>query len=148
MTPKRMKRLLRIYPPYLGAGVKVEHISEDWKEMRVSMGVHWYNRNYFGTHFGGSLYSMVDPHFVLLLAQLLGKEYRVWDKSARIEFVKATRQRVSATIKISDDMLADIRQHTANGERYLPVFVIEIRDEEGDLVARVEKELYIRRKRP
>ncbi|RMG96621.1 MAG: DUF4442 domain-containing protein [Chloroflexi bacterium] len=146
-TPKLLKRLLNIYPPYLGAGVRIDYISDDWKELHVSMSLRWYNRNAFGTHFGGSLYSMIDPHLVLLLVQLLGKEYIVWDKSARIEFIKATKKRVVSVIRISDEVLADIRRHTENGQKYLPTFVVEIKDEEGDLVARVEKVLYVRRKR-
>jgi len=73
-TPKRLKRILYLYPPYLGAGVKVTQISQDWTELRVSMSLHWYNRNTVGTHFGGSLYSMVDPHLMLLLMQLLGDD--------------------------------------------------------------------------
>ena len=146
-TPRLMKLLLNIYPPYVGAGVKVESISPDWRELRVSMKRHWYNRNYFGTHFGGSLYSMVDPHLALLLVQLLGRDYVVWDKSARIEFLKATRQKVSAVLRISDERLAEIRQQAANGEKIYPRFTVEIRSEDGQLVARVEKELYVRRKR-
>ncbi|RMG36895.1 MAG: DUF4442 domain-containing protein [Methanobacteriota archaeon] len=148
VTPRLFKRMLSLYPPYLGAGIKIEHISEDWKELRVSMAVHWYNRNYFGTHFGGSLYSMVDPHIVLLLVQLLGKEYSVWDKSATIDFIKATRKKVTAEIRITDEMLEDIKQKTANGEKYLPHFTIEIKDETGELIARVEKVIYIRKKKP
>ena len=86
-TPKQLKRILNLYPPYLGAGVRVTYIREDWKELHVSMSLRWFNRNAVGTHFGGSLYSMVDPHLMLLLMQLLGKEYLVWDKAANIEFV-------------------------------------------------------------
>lgn len=84
-----MRFLLNIYPPYLGAGVRVSYIRTDWRELHVSMALKWFNRNYVGTHFGGSLYSMVDPHLMLLLIQILGGEYRVWDKASDIEFIKA-----------------------------------------------------------
>ena len=66
-TPKRLKRMLNLYPPYLGAGVRITYLSEDWQELHVSMSLHWYNRNAVGTHFGGSLYSMVDPNLMLML---------------------------------------------------------------------------------
>ncbi|RME40756.1 MAG: DUF4442 domain-containing protein [Caldilineae bacterium] len=148
LTPKRLKQMLNIYPPYLGAGVKVEYVSEDWKELRVSMSLRWFNRNAFGTHFGGSLYSMIDPHLVLLLAQLLGKDYLVWDKAANIEFVKATKGKVTSVIKISDESLEEIRRNTANGEKYFATFPVEIHDANDDLVARIEKVIYVRKKRP
>ena len=147
VTPKLLKRLLNIYPPYLGAGVKIIYISEDWRELHVSMSLHWFNRNAVGTHFGGSLYSMIDPHLMLLLMQLLGKEYLVWDKSADIEFVKASKRKVTAVIKISNKDLEVIRSNTDNGEKYFSNFIVEIRDEDGDLVARVRKTIYVRRKK-
>ena len=143
-TPKLLKRILNIYPPYLGAGVKVTYISEDWKELHVSMSLHWYNRNAVGTHFGGSLYSMVDPHLMLLLMQLLGKEYLVWDKSASIEFFKASKTKITSVLKLSDEDLKVIRRNTNNGEKYFSNFIVEIRDEDDDLVARVKKTIYVR----
>lgn len=146
MTPKLMKRLLNFYPPYLGAGVKIDSISEDWKELHVSMALRWYNKNIVGTHFGGSLYAMIDPHLMLLLMQLLGDGYVVWDQSARIDFIKAARTKVSSVITIADEQVEEIKRHTANGEKYYATFTVEIRDENKELVARAEKVLYIRKK--
>ena len=84
-------RLLRwvmtLYPPYLGAGISVQHMSADFRHVKVRMGLGWYNRNYVGTQFGGSLYSMVDPFYMLMLMENLGRDYIVWDKAASIDFV-------------------------------------------------------------
>lgn len=146
-SPTAFKRLINCYPPYLGAGVKVTYISKDWRELHVSMSLHWYNRNAVGTHFGGSLYAMVDPHLMLLLMQILGKEYWVWDKSAKIEFVKASRKKVTAMIKISDDDLDLIKELTATGDKHYADFEIEIKDEDNDLIAVVKKTLYVRKKK-
>lgn len=145
-SPKRLKQILNIYPPYLGAGISVDNISEDWKELHVSMSLRWYNRNFVGTHFGGSLYALIDPHLMLLLIQLLGKEYIVWDKAASIEFIKASKKKVSAVISISEDTLEEIKQNTEDGKKYLPTFSIEIRDEDDELVAIAEKVIYVRKR--
>ncbi len=147
VSPKTFKRLINLYPPYIGAGVKIEYISEDWRELHVSMTMRWYNRNAVGTHFGGSLYSMVDPHLMLLLMRLLGKDYMVWDQSAQIEFIKASKKKVASIIKISDEDLAAIKRHTANGEKYFAEFLLELRDEDAELIARVGKVIYVRKKR-
>lgn len=144
-TPKLLKRVLNIYPPYLGAGVKIEYISKDWKELHVSMSLHWYNRNAVGTHFGGSLYSMIDPHLMLLLMNLLGQEYLVWDKSANIEFIKASKRTVKSIIKVSNKDLEEIRRNTEKGEKYFSSFIVEILDECNDLVARAVKVIYVRK---
>ena len=145
-SPKLLKRLMNIYPPYFGAGVKVDFISDDWKELQVSMNLRWYNRNIVGTHFGGSLYSMIDPHLMILLMKLLGKDYIVWDKSANIDFVKASKKKVRSVLKVTDDHLEEIKQNTEKGEKYFAKFFVEIRDEDDELVARAEKTIYVRKK--
>jgi len=146
VSPTVFKRIINLYPPYLGAGVKIDYIGADWKELHVSMALRWYNRNAVGTHFGGSLYSMIDPHLMLLLMRLLGKKYMVWDKSANIEFITASKKKVMAVIKISDEDLKEIRRRTETGDKYFSRFLVEIKDECDELVARVEKVIYIRKK--
>ena len=146
----RMSRLLRLglnlYPPYLGAGIRVREISPDFRRVRVRMGLGWYNRNYVRTQFGGSLYSMTDPFFMLMLMQLLGRDYIVWDKAASIDFISPGKGPVHAEFRVDDELLAQIRQHTADGDKYLPELRVEVRDDEGTLVAIVHKTLYIRLK--
>ena len=146
----RRARLLRfglnLYPPYLGAGVRVRHISADFREVRVKMGLNLFNRNYVGTQFGGSLYSMTDPFFMLMLMENLGRDYIVWDKAANIEFVSPGKGPVYADFRIDQHLLDDIRAQTAAGEKYLPRLRAEVRDGEGTLVARVQKTLYVRLK--
>lgn len=141
-----LRWLLNFYPPYLGAGVKVRYISSDFREVHVSMGLKWYNRNYVRTQFGGSLYSMTDPFYMLMLMENLGRDYVVWDKAAHIEFISPGQGTVHAEFKIDEDMLNTIREHTAAGEKYLPNYQVDVRDDRGTLVARVDKTLYIRRK--
>ncbi|MDX1300062.1 MAG: DUF4442 domain-containing protein [Pseudomonas sp.] len=146
----RKARLLRwalnLYPPYLGAGVRVRHIGADFRQVQVKMGLGWYNRNYVGTQFGGSLYSMTDPFFMLMIMENLGREFIVWDKAARIDFIAPGTGPVYAEFSINEALLEDIRQHTAGGDKYLPELHVEVRDGSGTLVARVHKTLYVRLK--
>lgn len=146
LTPKRLQLILNLYPPYLGAGIKITHIGCDWRELHVSMALRWFNRNAVGTHFGGSLYSMIDPHLMLLLMQLMGNDYIVWDKAAEIEFVKASKGRVTAVIKVSANDLELIRANTDNGDKYFARFTIDIMNAAGERVATAKKTIYIRRR--
>lgn len=54
--------MFNLYPPFLGAGIRV-NIARDVKTVDVTLGMHFWNRNYVKTHFGGSIYSMCDPFF-------------------------------------------------------------------------------------
>lgn len=146
ITPRIARFAMNIFPPFVGAGIKVTFIRDDWQELHVAMPLRWYNKNAVRTHFGGSLYAMTDPQLMLMLMQLLGKEYVIWDKSASIEFVKPGRGTVTAIFTISDEQLADIREKIADGSKYLPEFEVKIVDEEREIVAAVKKTLYIRKK--
>jgi len=145
-TPKRLKFILNIYPPYLGAGIRVTHVADDWREIHVAMKLRWYNRNRVGTHFGGSLYAMAEPHPMLMLMQLLGRDYIVWDKLAEIEFVAPGKGTVRSVVRITDQQLVAIKQNTANGGRYLPEFDLQVIDAENRIVAKIKKTVYVRKK--
>lgn len=145
-SPSAVRRMFNLYPPYLMTGIRVERIDADWRRIDVAMPLRWYNRNYFGTHFGGSLYAMTDPFFVFMLVNNLGPDYFVIDQGASIRFQRPGRGRVRVRFSLTDAMLDDVRTNTAGGEKYLPTWPVEVTDEAGDVVARVEKTLYVRRK--
>jgi acyl-coenzyme A thioesterase PaaI-like protein len=138
-------RLLNLYPPYLGAGVRVR-ASDDLRTFNVRMKLRPWNRNYVGTHFGGSLYTMCDPFFMLILFEQLGRDYIVWDKAATIRFRRPGKGTVRALFHIPPEKIEEIRAAADRDGKVEPVFTAEVRDEQGDVVAEVEKLLYVRRK--
>ena len=140
------KTLINLYPPYLGTGIRISQIAPDYSHLRVEMPLRFYNRNYVGTHFGGSLYAMTDPFYMLMLIQILGPDYVVWDRSAGIDFIKPGRGRMRADFRIPLETVTEIKARTADGEKYLPTFEVDIVGPEEVLVARATKELYIRRR--
>ena len=143
-----MRMYLNIWPPFLGAGIRVKRLASDWKEIDVEMRLRRWNANYVGTHYGGSLYSMADPFFMVMLIENLGQDYIVWDKAASIRFRKPGRGTVSASFRLSDEQIDEIRQALTSQAKIERVFMVEIRDEAGVVVAEVEKLLHIRRKDP
>ena len=146
MRPWMLKLGLNLYPPYIGAGVTVAHIAEDWSSMTVKLTLRWYNRNYVGTHFGGNLFTMTDPFYMLMLLHRLGPAYKVWDQKAEITFLKPGKGVVTAKMTVSEDEITAIREATVNGAKHFAEFDIDIVDEEGDVVATVHKTLYVREK--
>jgi acyl-coenzyme A thioesterase PaaI-like protein len=140
-------RRLNAYPPYAGAKIEVTHLADDASEIRVRMTLEESNSNLVGTHFGGSLYAMVDPHLMILLMRRLGPGYVVWDQSAAIDFVKPGRGTVHATVRIAEVEISNIREATKGGEKHFPAWELEVRDEDGEVVARVSKTLYVRKRR-
>jgi acyl-coenzyme A thioesterase PaaI-like protein len=144
--PDALRERINEYGPYAGAHIEVTHISADAGEIRVQMTLGAGNENLVGTHFGGSLYAMVDPHLMILLTRRLGPEYVVWDRSATIDFLKPGLGTVRCVIRVTEADVAAIRRATAGGGKHLPEWTLEVLDEEGEIVARVSKTLYVRRR--
>lgn len=143
---RRFVRLLRFYPPFVGAGVRVTDGSADASQVTVEMPLTPLNRNFVGTQFGGSLYAMCDPFFMLMLMERLGPGFVVWDKEARIEFLRPGRGKVRATFHLSAERVEQIRREANGSARALPEFEVTVVGEDGEPVARVHKTLYVRAK--
>lgn len=141
-----LRRGMSVWPPFLGAGIRLKSLSDDYRDAVVELKLGRLNRNYVGTHFGGSLYAMTDPFFMIMLLHNLGGEYLVWDKSGHIEYVAPGRGTVSAHFHLSEKRIAEIRAEAAGGGKVLPEFEVNVKDEAGGIVARVRKTLYVRLK--
>jgi acyl-coenzyme A thioesterase PaaI-like protein len=142
-----MRRLLNLWPVFRGAGIRVREIAPDFRCVTVELRAKLLNRNWVGTHFGGSLFAMTDPFFMIMMMQNLGREYIVWDKCGAVRFLKPARGTVTARFRLDEADVAKAREATAAGEKYEPTFKVDIVDAEGVTVADVEKTLYIRKKK-
>ena len=143
---RHLFRIINTYPPYLGAGIRFLRRESDAHTLRVELKLRFWNRNLFGTQFGGSLYSMCDPWFVFLLVRHLGPGYVVWDKAATIEFLRPGRGRVTATFHVPPEKVDDIRAVVDRDGKAEPVLTVDVVAGDGEVVARVTKTLWVKRK--
>ena len=141
-----MRRLFNIWPVFRGAGIRVTEIAPDFTAVTVELRMKLLNRNYVGTHFGGSLFAMADPFFMIMMMKRLGPGYVVWDKAGAVRFLRPARGTVTARFRLPDEEVARAKEMTASGAKYEPVFRVDIVDADGAVVADVEKTLHIRRK--
>lgn len=121
-------------------------VTPDFREMEVKMKLKWYNKNYVGTHYGGSIYSMTDPFYMVMLIHILGKDYVVWDRAAQIEFFKPGKTELCAKFCVTDEILEDIISKTYDGNQHFAEFSIDVTDTSGEIIAKVGKTIYIRKK--
>ncbi|MGN6670736.1 MAG: DUF4442 domain-containing protein [Candidatus Nucleicultricaceae bacterium] len=146
MKRKWIFRYINFWPPFIGAGIRVKKMTKDFRLFEVELKLRFWNKNAMGTHFGGSLFSMTDPFYVLMLANNLGRDYAVWDKSSSIRFKKPARGKIIAKFYISPEEIERIKSEADQSDRSEPYFKIHLTDELGDVVAEVEKTLSIKLK--
>ena len=138
-------RWINLWPPFLGAGIRITRIASDMKSIDVEMKLRFWNANYVGTHFGGSLFAMTDAFYMLMLTHHLERDYIVWDKAATIRYKRPGRGLVRAEFRLTDAQVEDVREKLKTLQKYEPVFVVEVKDESGVVIAEVEKLLHLRK---
>ncbi len=139
-------KLFDLYPPYLGAGIRVKRMDADMRAVDVEMKLRFWNANYVGTQFGGSLFSMADPFYMLMLMENLGPQYRVWDKAATIRFRQPGRGTVRAEFRLTEERIQEIKDAVQAMGKTDAIFQIEIKNLQGEVVADVEKVIQVRRR--
>lgn len=147
MANRYRRWLINLYLPFLGAGIRITHLQTDWKAIDVEMKLTFWNRNYVGTHFGGSLYAMTDPFYMLMLIENLGPDYIVWDKSATIRFRKPGKGKMVAAFRLTDQQIEELRTDVKLQGKIEPTFNVEVKDEDGTVIAEVFKVLHVHRKK-
>ena len=146
MRASTFRHLMNLWPPFLCNSIRVQHVAEDWSEVRVVLRLRPWNRNYVRTQFGGNLFAMTDPFWMLLAMHQLGNDYYVWDKAGAIEFVAPGREDVYAHFKLEPTVVDELRTAAAGGEKVLRWFEVAVKTAGEEVVAVVRKQLYVRLK--
>ena len=147
ITPRRLAIGMSLWIPNLCSGIRVRRFSDDWTHATVELHVNLITRNYVKTAFGGSMSAMTDPYFFMLVMHQLGRDYVVWDTRGEIEFVKPGRGVLTAHFHVSKDQAEQLRERARGGAKVLQWFETTITDADGDVVAKVRREVYVREKR-
>lgn len=138
--------MLNIWPPFLFSGITILEISKDFRHAKVRLKKKVLTSNYVGTLFGGSLFAMTDPFYMVMILKNLGKDYIVWDKRSEIEYVSPGKSTVFAEFYLWDAELDEIKAEVAASGKYLKWFEVEIKTADGTVVAIVKKQIYVRKK--
>ncbi|MGO1173260.1 MAG: DUF4442 domain-containing protein [Actinomycetaceae bacterium] len=144
-SPFALKWVMNAWPPMLFAGIRITYISDDARRVRVRLAKTALTSNYVGTQFGGSLYAMTDPFWMLLVKRALGDGYTVWDKRGEIDYLRPGRTAVEAEFVVTDELLDEIRTGAADGAAHLHWLSTDVVATDGTVVARVRKQLHVRR---
>lgn len=138
--------MLNIWPPFLFSGISILEISKDFRHAKVRLKKRALTSNYVGTLFGGSLFAMTDPFYMVMILKNLGNDYIVWDKRSEIEYVSPGKATVFAEFNLLDADLDEIKREVKVSGKYLKWFEVDIKTADGTVVAIVKKQIYVRKK--
>jgi acyl-coenzyme A thioesterase PaaI-like protein len=147
MKAALLRRAVNLWPPLFGSGIHIARLSPDFRDAEILLRQGWFSGNRHRAHFGGSLFALTDIGYAFMIGRIMGRDYAVWDKAGEIEFVSPGRGTVRARFHLSAEKIAEIRDATRAGAKYLPVFDVDVVDDAGKLVARARRTIYVRRRR-
>lgn len=139
----RFRTLMNWYPMYFGTGGKILFWSGDSREVQLRLRRNVWTYNYVGTIFGGSMFAASDPFYMLMLLQVLGNRYVVWDKSASIRFRKPGRTTLYMRYELTDEGIDAIRRDVAANGQTERTFTLQWVDAAGVMHAEIERRCYI-----
>ena len=134
------------WPCLRGAGGRVTYIAKDFSKLTVKLKFNWRTRNVVGTIFGGSLYASTDPFYMLMLMQILGKDYVVWDKGCTIKFKRPAKETLYANFEITPAMVEKIKADVAQQNEITFTWPLQYKNKDGLVFTEFEKVLYVTRK--
>lgn len=140
-----MRFAFNFFPAYRMSGGRITFISDDLRNVKIKLPLNWKTKNIVGTIYGGSMYGAIDPIYMVMFLKLLGKDYIVWDKSAKIEFKRPGRDILTAEFNIDNELLNDIRQELEEKKSITKDFVVELLDKNNKVSAKIEKTLYFQK---
>ena len=135
---------LNFFPAYRGTGARITYIADDWHEVRIKLPLNWRTRNYVGTIFGGSMYAAIDPIYMVMLIQILGPAYVVWDKGATIQFKRPGRSTLDASFILDAPEIDAIKTELMERPAIERDYRVDLLDVDGVIYATVTQTLHIR----
>lgn len=136
--------LWNLWPPFLFSGIRVVKKSKDYRHITAKLKLRFWSANFVGTQYGGSLFSMTDGFYMVMLMKNLGPAYSVWDKAATIRYIQPGKTDVTAEFHLSEEDLEHIRKTVQEQGRMHWQRSIAIKDAHGNIIAEVDKTISIK----
>jgi hypothetical protein len=84
---------------------------------------------------------------MVMLIQLLGRDYVVWDKAAEIRFKRPGKTTLRATFVVPPEEVQAIKNELTGRKSLERIYQVELVDSAGKVHAQVTKTIYIARRR-
>ncbi len=131
-------------PMYRRSTGRITNVSKDLLTIKIKLPINYKNRNFVNSIFGGSMFSAVDPIYMVQLIDLLGSKYVVWDKSATIDFKLPAKEDLYAEFIYTNEELKDIKTKVQQDNEIEIVKTTSLTNKDKNKVyCEVKKTIYI-----
>lgn len=145
-SPAAFPWLTSLYPPLLGAGIRVRSMAPDWTRGELEMRIRPWTANHNGTAFGGALFSATDVLYGTMLAGQLGGRFRVATKEATIRFLRPGSGLLRCAVAVPHTEADRVRAILTTEPHVDVHHLARLRDDDGRVVCEAEHVLRVKRR--
>ena len=146
-SARKMRWVLRYYPPLFFQRIVLVHVAEDFRTARVRVKRSLLTRNLNGTTFGGTIYAAADPIFALMYWQALarrGVATQSWLMASRVQYRKPVTTSLALDFSLSAADLDAAEAELRRRGKAVRVHPVEARNEQGAVCAELELVTFLR----
>lgn len=146
-SARKMRWVLRLFPPILFQRIVPVWFAEDFRAARVRVKRSIFTRNLNGTTFGGTIYSAADPVFALMYWQALarrGVATRSWLMAARAQYRRPATTSLAIDFELREADLDAAEEELRRRGKAVRIHLVEARDEHGAVCAELELVTFLR----
>lgn len=137
---------LNLLPAYFRTGGKITYISQEMNEIHVKFPAKWHTKGFGGILQGNTIYGAAEPIYSMILHQLLGKNYVIFNRKSEITYKKPAKTEVFAHFRISVSLLKTIKEMVDKKQEEDFSFSVKIQDDWQQTYAEIKQEIYIARR--
>lgn len=145
--PKLFKYGFNLSPMYRRSTARITNVSKDLLNIRIKLPISYKNKNYVNSIFGGSMFSAVDPIPMVQLINLIGEDFVVWDKAAKIFFKRPAKESLYADFTYTVEELEEIKSKVAQENEFEFIKITSLTNKDKTIVySEVRKTIYVANK--
>ena len=141
--------MLNLWFPFIVNRIKIISIADDFYKMKVQLKYSFWNRNPNKSVWGGSITSVLDPFFPIMMKQIIlkrGLRTDFFSKAVNVEFIKQVETHIFFQFKITESEVIEAEKILQNDGRYNNWHSVNGIDINGNICVKGKIQIYLRKK--
>ena len=149
LKANELRRMLNLWFPFIVNRIKIISIADDFYKMKVQLKHSFWNRNPNKSVWGGSITSVLDPFFPIMMKQIIlkrGLRTDFFSKAVNVEFIKQVETHIFFQFKITESEVIEAEKILQNDGSYNNWHSVNGIDINGNICVKGKIQIYLRKK--
>lgn len=149
LRPNELKRMLNLWLPFILNRIKIQSISNDFTNIHVLLKHSFWNRNPNKSVWGGSIASVLDPFFPIMIKQTVlrkGIHTDFFSKAVNVDFIKQVQSNILFHFIITNAEIAKVETALQENGKYEGWHSVSGIDSNENVCVKGKIQVYLRKR--